>query len=76
VKKILLTILFTLVLSGGAGAERNLENVFLTGISKKEMCELTRNKKALAGTVLPGAAYCHKAFQSKYIYFYIKKNGF
>ena len=32
------------------------------------MCKLTRDKNALKGTVLPGAAYCHKAFQSSYIY--------
>ena len=69
-KKLFLSILVICSLLGGnAYAERNLENVFLTGISKKEMCKLTRNKKALTGTVLPGAAYCHKAFQSKFIYF-------
>ena len=50
------------------GIAKDLESVFKKGISKEEMCKLTRNKKALKGTELPGAAYCHKAFQSKFIY--------
>ena len=62
--KILLGIIVLgLLLSGNAYAE-DLESIFKQGISKKEMCKLTRNK----GTVLTGAAYCHKGFQSNYTY--------
>jgi len=50
-------------------ANTKLDNVFKKGITKEEMCKLTRNKNAISGTVLEGAAYCHKGFQSQYIYF-------
>jgi S1-C subfamily serine protease len=66
-QKILGIIVLGLLLSGNAYA-KDLESIFKQGISKKEMCKLTRNRKILKGTVLPGAAYCHKAFQSSYIY--------
>ena len=67
IKKLLGIIVLGLLLSGNAYAE-NLESIFKKGISKKEMCKLTKNRKVLKGTVLPGAAYCHKAFQSNFIY--------
>ena len=66
-KKLLSIIVLGLLLSGNAYA-KDLESIFKQGISKKEMCKLTRNWKILKGTGLPGAAYCHKAFQSNYIY--------
>jgi len=66
-KKLLGILVLGLLLSGNAYA-KDLESIFKQGISKKEMCKLTRNRKILKGTVLPGAAYCHKAFQSSYIY--------
>ena len=62
-KKLLGIVVLGLLLGGNAYA-KDLESIFKQGISKKQMCKLTRNK----GTVLTGAAYCHKGFQSNYIY--------
>ena len=67
-KKFLGILILGLLISENTHAFNYLNVVFKKGISKKEMCKLTRNKKALKGTNLPGAAYCHKAFQSNYIY--------
>ena len=66
-KKRFLIILVALLWCN-VGIAKDLESVFKKGISKKKMCKLTTNKKALKGTVLPGASYCHKGFQSTYIY--------
>ena len=67
-KKIIIFLFLSFILTSKAFSSNYLNVVFKEGISKKEMCELTRNKKMLRGTGLPGAAYCHKAFQSKYIF--------
>ena len=67
-KKLLGIIVLGLLLSGNAYS-KDLKSIFKQGISKKEMCKLTRNKKAISGTVLRGAAYCHKGLQSQYLFF-------
>ena len=67
-KKLLGILVLGLLLSGNSLLAKDLEDVFKKGISKKEMCKLTRDKSALYGTILKGVAYCHKAFQSKFIY--------